>query len=199
MVGTGSGYITSSHTISYAQARSGAGTVTATVPVGGAPQYLIGQTFGGGPVWEIRETFLWFDTSAIPAGATILSAEFAAMVHPHWNGLTPPPAEWTHFDVEVRSGYAWRPTLVAADYRPGAGLAALPLRATINTARAIKDSFATWEDAGSGLAGAIVKGGETQLLLVSSRTTVGTAPASTSVFEDLYLDFPRLRVKYTVP
>ena len=73
--------------------------------------------------------------------------------------------------------------------RAPASRPAYPLRAKINTARALKDSFATFEDAGSGLAGAIVKGGETQLFLVSSRTTVGTAPASTSVFEDL---LPRL-------
>jgi hypothetical protein len=196
---TGSGYLMSQNGISYANARAGSG-VTVTTPVGGAPQYQIGQVFGAGPTWQIWETFLWFDTSSIPVGATIVSAEFAAMFHPHWNGISPPPAEWTHFDVELRAGYAWRPTLAAADWRPGAGIAAgYPLRAKIDTARAIKDSFATFEDAGSGLAGAIVKGGETQIFLVSSRTTVGTAPASTLVFEDLYIDFPRLRVKYTLP
>jgi hypothetical protein len=197
--GTGSGYLSSTNAISYANARAGV-AVTVTIGSGPAPQYRIGQLFGGGPSWEILESFLWFDTSSIPAGATIISAEFAAMFHPHWNGLSPPPAEWAHFDVELRGGYAWRPTLEAADWRPGAGIAAgYPLRASINTARALKDSFATFEDAGAGLAAAIVKGGETQLFIVSSRTTVGTAPASTSVFEDLAIDFPRLRVTYSMP
>ena len=62
--------------------------------------------------------------------------------------------------MEIRSGYAWRPTLTTADWRPGAGIAAsYPLRATVNTAQAMKDGFVTFADAGSGLAGAIVKGG----------------------------------------
>jgi hypothetical protein len=44
-----------------------------------------------------------------------------------------------------------------------------------------------------------VKGGETQLIAVSARTVAGTAPTSTTVFEDVRLSFPRLRVTYTVP
>jgi hypothetical protein len=200
--GTGSGGMYSSGT-SYATARSGPATALfpQTTPPVYATQFFVGQTNTSGSAYEVWESFVWFDTSAIPVGATIVEATFAAAFAPHWLGPTPPlGADWTHFDVEIRSGYGWLPTLALADWRPGAGIAAsYPLRATINTARAIKDSFATWSDAGAGLAGAIVKGGQTQLFIVSSRTVAGTPPVSTLAFEDAFLSTPRLRVRYTLP
>jgi hypothetical protein len=190
LMGAGSGYLTSSNTISYANARAGATSVVPTIPSGAGPQIRVGQLFASGPLWELYEGFLWFDTSSIPAGATILRASFAAMILPRV-GTIP-------FVLEVRSGYAWRPTLAAADWRPGAGIAAAqPLRARWNTADGV--SFQDFDDAGSGLAGAIVKGGETQLMIVSDRTVSGTAPTSTTVFEEVNLQFPRLRVTYTLP
>jgi hypothetical protein len=193
-MGAGSGYLTSSNTISYANARAGS-AVTATTGVG--PPFRIGQTFLSGPVYEVLEGFIWFDTSSIPVGATILRASFAAMVLPRNLG-SPAVGTLANITLEVRSGYSWRPTLAAADWRPGAGIAAgLPLRAKWNTADGF--NFQEFADAGSGLAGAIVKGGETQLVIVSDRTTAGTAPTSTTVFEDWYLDSARLRVTYTLP
>ena len=191
-----------SRATTYALARSGTAVTLfpqATPPVYNT-QFFIGQTYTSGPMYEVWETFMAFDTSGVPAGATIVEATFAGMFSPHWNGLRPPPGEWQHFDMEIRSGYAWLPTLAAADWRPGAGIAAsYPLRASVNTAQALKDGFVTFSDAGSGLAGAIVKGGQTQLLLVSARTVAGTAPTSTTVFEDGYFTLPRLRVRYRLP
>ena len=201
--GTGSGGMSSTSN-TYAAARSG--TAVALFPQAANPpwatQFFVGQLFGAGPQYEVWESFLAFDTSGIPAGATILEATFAAMFHPRWQGVQPPPlvSSWTHFDIELRSGYAWLPTLAPADWRPGAGIAAAyPLRASVNTARAMKDSFVTFSDAGTGLAAAIVKGGTTQLFLVSARTVAGIAPTSTSLFEDGWFDLPRLRVRYRLP
>jgi hypothetical protein len=194
LMGAGSGYLRSFNDISYANARAGA-SLTATVPGGPAPIVQIGQTFLTGPSWEVFEGFVYFDTSSIPAGATILSAKFAAMVLPR---DSIPVGSMANITVELRSGYPWRPTLTTADWRPGAGIAGpYPLRATWNTANGI--NYQEFADAGSGLAGAVVKGGETQLLVVSDRTTTGTAPTSTTVFEDWRLQFPRLRVTYTLP
>ena len=199
-VGSGSGAMYS-HAATYAAARSGT-AVTLFPQSGFSTVYYVGQTFTSGPFYDVWESFLWFDTSAIPVGATILEATFAAMFYPHWVGLTPPPGTWQDFDMELRSYSAggWRPTLSAADWVPGANLSAsYPLRAKANTARALKDSFVTFEDAGTGLAGAVVKGGATQLVLVSSRTTAGTAPTSVTVYEDATLQLPRLRVRYRLP
>ena len=199
--GAGSGAMYSRAT-TYALARSGTAVTLfpQTAPPLYATEFYLGQTYTGGPMYEVWESFMWFDTSGVPAGATILEATFAGMFHPHWNGLRPPPAEWQHFDMQIRSGYAWLPTLTAADWRPGAGIAAsYPLRATVNTAQALKDGFVTFSDAGSGLAGAIVKGGQTQLLLVSARTVAGTAPPLPDVFEDGFFSLPRLRVRYRLP
>jgi hypothetical protein len=195
LMGAGSGYVTSMNTISYANARAGS-SLSVAIPSGAGPTVLLGQRQSGGSQWEVIEAFLWFDTSSIPAGATILRASFAAMLLPRNLGS---PATGTNipFTIELRSGYAWRPTLTTADYRPGAGLAALPLRAQWNTANGV--SFQDFDDAGSGLAGAIVKGGETQLVAVSARTTVGTAPVDTLTFEEISLQFPRLRVTYALP
>jgi hypothetical protein len=192
LLGAGSGYVRSFNDISYANARAGS-SLAATIPGGVGPEITIGQNFLSGPGWEVFEGFIWFDTSSIPAGATILKASFAALVLPR---SSMPTGSMANITIELRSGYAWRPTLTTADYRPGAGLAALPLRAQWNTANG--DFFQEFADAGSGLAGAIVKGGETQLLVVSANTTAGTAPTSTLLFEDWRLKFPRLRVTYTL-
>jgi len=152
----------------------------------------VGQ-FIPGANYEINEAFVSFDTSAIPVGATIVEATFAAQLVERFvpgGGQSRLP-----FTVELRSGYAWRPTLAAADWRPGAGIAAgYPLRASWNTANGL--DFHEFTDAG--LAAAIVKGGTTELFLVSARTVAGTAPTA-NLFEALTVQFPRLRVRYTVP
>jgi hypothetical protein len=106
-MGAGSGHITSSNTISYANARAGIGTVTPVVPAP-APgmNYLIGQAFGSGPIWEVYEAFFWFDTSSIPVGATILKASFAAVIDTGHAGST----SLQPFTIELRSGYSWART-----------------------------------------------------------------------------------------
>jgi hypothetical protein len=193
LLGAGSGHLRSFNDISYANARAGS-NLSAIIAGGAAPEIQIGQTFLTGPSWEVFEGFIWFDTSSIPAGATILKATFAALVLPR---ASMPTGSMANITIELRSGYAWRPTLTTADYRPGAGIAAAyPLRASWNTATGI--NYQVFGDAGSGLAGAIVKGGETQFLVVSDRTVAGTAPTSTLLFEDWRLQHPRLRITYTL-
>ena len=192
--GAGSGGLTSTSTegspsISYAAARAGTAlTVVSTALV-------VGQYTDGASAFEVDEAFLWFDTSSVPVGSTILEADFAAMVTPSY-APTPPQVN-TDVVIEVRSGYAWRPTLTTADWRPGAGIAAsYPLRASWNTANGI--NFQEFEDAGSGLAGAIVKGGATELIVVTARTVTGTPPV-VNQFERISIANARLRITYTVP
>ena len=192
-MGTGSGHLRSFNDISYANAWAGS-NLSAVIAGGAAPEILFGQGRVGATSYEVFEGFIWFDTSSIPAGATILKATFAALVIPR---SSMPTGSMANVTIQLRSGYAWRPTLTTADYRPGAGLAALPLRASWNTANGI--NFQEFEDAGSGLIGAIVKGGETQFLVVTDRTVAGTAPTDTLLFEDWRLQFLRLRITYTLP
>ena len=200
LAGTGSGSLRSvgvTEPNTYEKARAGTEGVT-VIGTGTPPAYYVGQSFLAGPRHEIDQAFLWFDTSSIPVGATILEAEFAAMILPP--AINPPTTTWTNFTIELRSYPAtgWRPTLAGADWRPGAAIAATyPLRATWNTANGI--NYQEFEDAGSGLAGAIVKGGETQLFAVSARTVAGTPPPTTTALETLYFQFPRLRVTYRLP
>jgi len=172
----------------------GGGVGSGVTVAAGPSNFYVGQ-FIPGANYEINEAFVSFDTSAIPAGATIVEATFAANLIERFvpgGGQSRLP-----FTVEVRSGYAWRPTLAAADWRPGAGIAAgYTLRASWDTTNGL--DFHEFADAGSGLAGAIVKAGITELFIVSARTTAGTAPTANQ-FEALTVQFPRLRVRYTVP
>ena len=185
MAGAGSGYLTSTNTISYANARAGRRHVTATIPDRRRAAVLRRAGHRGGPAVGGRSSRSCGSTPprsrSAPRSSRPSSRRWCI---PHWTWAPRRRATWVDFDVELRSGYAWRPTLAAADWRPGAGhRGQLPAARHARTPRgAIKDSFGTFEDdAGSGLAGAIVKGGETQLFLVSSRTVAGTAPASTGV------------------
>jgi hypothetical protein len=188
----GSGHLLSFNQVNYTNARNGSNITVATSAL---TQFYVGQYFGTGPEWGIHEGFVAFDTSSIPAGATIVSATFGAQITADWPGAAGGNT-FTDFDIQLRSGSSWLPTLAAADWIVGAG--STTLRAVCNTNRggAAHGGFFEWTDAGSGLAGAVVKGGTTQLYVVSSRTVSGTAPSSTSTFEDVWLDFPRLRVDY---
>lgn len=191
---SGSSTLHSESTVSYADARS-AGGLGGTVAVMSNYQAYIGQVYTG--TWHVYESFLAFDTSSIPAGATILSATFGAMVHPDWP-WSDPATNWLDYDLQVRSypTGGWRPTLAAADWIVGAG--STTLRATFNTKRAIDTGhggFYEWSDAGSGLIGAVKKGGTTELYVVSARTVNNQAPAYTP-YENAWLDFVRLRIDW---
>ena len=186
-----SGQLLSFNQVSYTNARNGTNVTVTSSP---STTTLVGQYLQAGPEWGIHEGFLAFDTSSIPAGATILSATFGAQVFPQWPGASGGNT-FTDFDLQVRSGLNWLP-LTAADWVVGAG--STTLRAVCNTSRGgiVHGGFFEWTDAGSGLAGAINKGGTTQLYVVSSRTVSGTAPPVNTAFEDVELNFPRLRIDY---
>jgi hypothetical protein len=188
--GSGVGYLTSTAAGLNAYTNARAGSAVSVTPT-----YFgswVGQGMTDVSSFIVYETFLWFDTSSIPVGATILRASFGAIVTPDWN-----PAEsgatFTPFNVQVRSypSGGWRTTLDAADWIAGAGSTTLRAQAP-----ALANTFTEFQDAGSGLAGAIVKGGATQLYLVSSRTVAGTAPAAIQQYEDVRIEYPRLRVYY---
>ena len=165
-VGTGSGAMYS-HAGTYAAARSGT-AVTLFPQSGFSTVYYVGQTFTSGPFYERlgivplvrhqRDPGRRDDPRGdvrghvLPAlGRSHAAARYMAGTST-WNSAPTPPAA---------GGRRWRPPTGV----PGANLSAsYPLRAKANTARALKDSFVTFEDAGTGLAGAIVKGGATQLV-----------------------------------
>jgi hypothetical protein len=189
--GSGSGALLSMNEVSYANARAGIGTITVEPSSPSLIQLAVGQYLAAGPEWGVHEAFLWFDTSSIPVGATITKAKFAAFILPQYSpgsGDT-----WVDFDLQVRSypSGGWRPTLAAADWIPGASLGSNPLRAKWSTVNGV--NLQEFEDVS--MAAAIVKGGATQLIVVSSRTVSGTAP-SVNPKEDVILQYARLRITY---
>jgi hypothetical protein len=98
IMGTGSGYLRSTNSINYTNARSGSSSVVPTI---NSPDTYVGQGLVAGPEWSVEEGFFSFDTSSIPAGATITKAVFAAMILAQWS-----PASgdtWLDFDIHVRS------------------------------------------------------------------------------------------------
>jgi hypothetical protein len=200
---TGSGHLLSESGVNYANARAGPATQLFTsVSVGSSQQY-VGQYLQAGPFYGVHEAFVAFDTTAIPAGATVTRAVLAAQIVFDWPGPTG-GYTWTDFKIQARSypSGGWRPTLALADWIAGANLGTYPVRAEFDTVRAKGHgsdpgggSF-EFTDAGSGLIGAIKKAGTTELVLVSSRTVAGSGPASTNAYEDVRLEYLRLRVYY---
>jgi len=203
---TGSSH--SGHLISessqYGWARTGPATQVRTDAAVASTQQYVGQYLQAGPVYGVHEAFVAFDTSSIPVGATITKALLGAQFGPDWPN-DPALYTWTNFTIQARSypTGGWRPTLALADWIPGENLGSYPLRATLDTARGAynegrQNAGGSYDftDAGSGLIGAIKKGGITELVLVSSRTVAGTAPPTTAHYEDVILSFLRLRVYY---
>jgi hypothetical protein len=172
------------------------GVVDAPVSSGLVEGY-VGQDING----DRWETFLWFDTSAIPSGATVTRAEFGGQVQRRGipaAPVDPGPVAFTDFDLQLRSypSGGWMPSLVTADWIAPASMSTYPIRATLNTSRAYRGGiFIAFDDVS--LAAAIKKGAgaQTQLVITSSRHAAGTAP--TSLPESVYLTQMRLRVYYS--
>lgn len=187
-LGAGSGSLHSADA-AYAPARAGTGAVLPEVLAQlDAGQY--GPVSGG---YHLHELMLWFDTSLIPTDAVIISASFAAQ----W-GIRFGSNPFSNPVLQVRSypSGGWRPTLAGADWLPGATIGtATTLRAVLDTR--VGQGFRAWTDSGN-LAAAIVKGGATQLVVVTDRFVAGTPPSAAG-FDVVTLQFPRLRVTYRVP
>lgn len=156
------GFIQSSHA-TYATARSGSSLVAYTSEL----TVESGQAISGG-VYYCLETFLSFDTSSIPAGATITAVELSL------DGYSDRGYQAFTNEVRVRD---WGATLTTADYVAGADLSALTRVATLASS-AYSAGYAACTEDGTNFRNAIVKGGMTRLLITSDRLAAGTTPTT---------------------
>ena len=144
--------------------RTGSGLGAAT---GGS--VIAGQQFAT-PTYAGYEGFLAFDTSAIPAGATVNSATL---------NVTPASivatAAWV-LEARTLNASPFLPTLDTADWRAGANIAAnTTLRASLASSSMAAGTPVNLAD--TSLAAAIVKAGTTELFLTSDRFRAGTTSA----------------------
>lgn len=153
---------------SYTDARAGTGS--------GAPSATdfgnfieLGQRYDdklGDPFYEVYESFVQFDTTSLPDGDTIDSAEFSFEANNDNSD--------TDFTVELYDE-DWGASLTAADWVPGADLSGMTLRASYDTSSGWTGGTRyTFTDVA--LAAAVSKTANTRLMLASSRMRTGTAP-----------------------
>lgn len=157
------GDISSIHATTYATARSGA-TLTANTS-----EQVVGQAknYGwGGDNYACFEGFLTFDTSEVPASATIDAPPtlYAAV-----------ETNSTDTDFTLRAGVSWTPDLTTADWVAGASLSGKTLCASKSTSGIATNTYYALTSESTFLS-AIVKEGTTALLLWSSRHEAGTTP-----------------------
>lgn len=154
-----------SQNASYATAQAGS-SLSLSGP--SSPYALFaGQTVAGGN-YTIYESFAEFDTSAISISATISSVTL--QFNPNFDSST------TDFTLDVFAvDYG---SLTTADWQPPAAtFGAATLLATLSTSGWTLNTYNAFTLNGSNLANAIVKGGATRLVLVSSRSVANTAPS----------------------
>jgi hypothetical protein len=182
------GYVSSSNA-TYATARAG-GTLAADATLAQLP---VGQRFSS-PNHICYEQFISWDTSSIPAGATVTLATISLYVQLDQSD--------TDFTIEVRP-YDWSTTVTTADWIAGASLSGLTLLASKGTA-GISTVAYTALTSEAALLSAIVTGGTTRVVVDSSRHVAGNQP---SALERVYFYMnekgagyqPKLYVEYTDP
>jgi hypothetical protein len=175
----------------YATARS-----TVTDAVGSTyGDVVVGQIFSS-PTYYVYEALIGFDTSSIPVGSTIVSVVLS--LYPDI--------------VQTANGGTWTVDAVAKDFGAsadgsdwvaGANLAALTVLAslTCDATHPATGAYRNFTSAAAFLT-AIVCGGQTRLLLSSSKHNAGTAPTGQEriyFFENVTNKWPRLVVTYTEP
>lgn len=159
-VGT-DGTADSSDNVTYAAARAGSGlsvtTGSGSIDVG---QYLSGSTY------HVLLGYVSFDTTGLtPAGNVVLTLA----------GTLGADHSTTDFTIEARS-YPWSAGgLTTADYLPGASASGYTLLATFDTAGFVGLGPNVFTSLPAFLT-AINGSGNTDIVLVSSRDTAGTAP-----------------------
>jgi len=174
----------------YSLARSGGDTVDAIT----SGDVQSGQ-FPQGASYFCLEVFLAFDTSSIPADATISSVVLSL------DGVFDLATQAFTHEVRVRD---WGTSLTAADWVAGANLSALTRLATLASS-AYASGYAAFTEDGENFRNAIVKGGTTRFLIASDRLAAGNAPAvsESQTFEGNPLQAgspdPKLVITYTAP
>jgi hypothetical protein len=178
----GDGYIESSDAV-YATAAAGNNLTVSTSATG----LLVGQFLTSS--YYIHQSFIKFDTSSLPGGATIDHSDLYFTVYGNHSN--------TDFTLQVKAYFTWG-TLDTSDWRTPTQLTALTTTAGISTA-----NFTTGElDL---LVGGVTKAGTTYYLLNSSLNASGTAPTVDEYLEIRSADYagttsdPRLVVVYTAP
>lgn len=148
------------------QAAAADGTGGQFVDRGGQGSLYAGQTTAAGTYYAYQ-SFVRFDTRAIPADATITSVLLETSQNDD--------SSVTDFSFEARA-FDWTPPVVTANWRSRAQLAALPLRASVSTlGLPAAGTLFTWTSDPSFAAG-INRGGWTGLVICSSRVRAGTVP-----------------------
>lgn len=181
---TTAGYIKSLHASVYATARAGTGTKGAYTDA-----LIVGQTLDWGGNYVCYEGFLTFDTSEIPASASVDAVTmYLCQKTGNWDTA-----------ATINAGVTWTPALTTADYVAGASLSGLTDCASITSATLADGSYKTLTSV-AGFLSSIAKEGTTAIVLWSSRLEAGTTPT-----DDEYAEFddsadanpPKLVVTYT--
>jgi hypothetical protein len=187
---TNSGYIDSSSSI-YSTARAGSNLTALTANTTGNIAYS-GQMMSGG-AFNVFQTFLEFNTTSIPANATINSAQLWIQVVDVQTSIA------MTFTVRSRD---YGPTLTFADWVAGTGIGATTNLGTLGFAVSTPPSTmqvganANFQPA---LAAAISGGTRFRLLVPALRQQNGNAPA-TETFEYIGIDVAqsKLVIDYSV-
>lgn len=150
------------------QAAAADGTGGQFVDRGGQGSLYAGQTTAGATYYAYQ-SFLRFDTRAIPAGSTISSVVLQASQNDD--------SSLTDFTFEARA-FDWTPPIAPglASWRTRAQLTALPLRATMPTAGLPAPGQLFTFTSDPSFTGGINAGGYTGLVICSGRTRAGVVP-----------------------
>lgn len=155
------GYVSGSSG-TYATARSGAGSYVADSSSN--PLYF-GQFLLTG-TYTLYESFLSFDTSALPDADTISAAVLSGFLNDnHTSGS---------FTLQARL-QDWGTSVTTGDWVAGASLSGLTLLATLDTSLFSTTAYYAFTDVA--MPANVNKTGVTRMLLCSSRLVSGTAPA----------------------
>jgi hypothetical protein len=167
---TSNGWLLSDPSTTWADARAGSGTIYL---YDGTNGYLrMGDNWYGGTNYECAETFLNFDTSAIPDTDVVTSAVLSLYGHED--------ACYEAWTAQVRLK-DWGDTLSTADFVAGANLSALPLLATfaVNSdgENFVKTGYNAFTSE-SAFVTNISKTGFTRLIIASDNMVSNTAPGA---------------------
>lgn len=174
----------------YATARGGSSAGSVSVGSGAAQ---IGQQLNAGS-YTCYETFLDFDTSAIPDAATITAVTLRL--------YGSADSSTTDFTIEARE-YDWGATLETGDWIGGANLGDYTLLGSLSTVGFSTSGYNTFAEESTNFQTAINKTGVTRIVLCSSRHRVGNTPSGTEFVTIVTADGssgqrPELEVTYTV-
>lgn len=147
----------------YSVARNGTGNL---IDGSGSTGGYVGQSKSGS-FSSVFESFISFDTSSIPTGATINSATLSLY------GIG--DFSTTDFTLEARV-HDWGATMTTADFVAGGSLSGKTRVATLSSSGFTVSGYNTMTEDGTNLRSNINKGGITRFVICSNRTVSNTTP-----------------------